>query len=314
MSDHDALVQELMAIPHALTTVATKDASNIHRLHNALARGIDELFLWGLGPDLKTGSIVPLYVTNTDHLPETERKCIRRIYATASATTAGRSFRHHVFLHRGIELSPPISFRELRDAEVLSGRDVQRAGHATKPWSEERVRRFWQLVLSKQSTLVTEVKRRFLDARDQDYVAISYAGTDWMLARRLKMWLEEGGHSVFFVTSTVAVEEHERDPLHHLLRQVFGRARVSVFVVPRHGSESEWTKLERESAIENDGHVILLERGGSGDAEQLLADLPSDAPASLHLPYPQHTAAIPHFERTLAAAVARLMKQGPTKR
>src|SRR5262245_37879640 len=120
----------------ALTTLAAKDRRYCDRLQNSLVRGRHELLYWGVGPRLRRGDIVALYVPETDFLPESEHSCIRRLYSAAADSSPGMKWKQHVFLYRRVDLNPAITYRELTETIGLSFRQIVSAGWITEPLSE----------------------------------------------------------------------------------------------------------------------------------------------------------------------------------
>jgi hypothetical protein len=242
-----------------LTTLAKDDWQYADRLQTATVRGEHELLYWGVGPELEPGDMVGLYTPDSDFLPPSERKALKRVYSVATHSTPGTYWNNHVFLYRRITIEPPLTFQDLNQGEgvEVSGLEIARAGTQRKPWPTKRAKAFWRLALRGRPYLAERVLQELQKDREND-VAISYAGEDWTQARRLMLWCTEAGINAFFVTSVGSVLSVEREPLEILLHEAFARTRVALFLVPTTGAWSEWIELELAAALNNAGSILLV--------------------------------------------------------
>ncbi len=314
----EELIEQLVGLPHAPSTVAKYDARNTHRLHNAMTRGLDEFFLWGLGPNLPAGSIVPLYVPDTVNLPKKYRMGISRIYQTASkafqqddgdgAMGGGAGFRHDVFLYKPVELPVPLPYAAFSKMPEFAGMQILNFGNAQSLWSDDTKRRFWSIVLDHAPDAEALVRTQFLDGQDNQTIAISYAGPDWVAARRMADWLRPTGASIFLITSTGELGDHEHAPLRDFLAETFRTATVSIILQPSAAFETEWTKVELGAALENQNYVYFLRRPDRKQDEVPLESRIFKPQRQVVWDIPEDSSGMPFFEKDLAGSVQSMLK------
>ncbi|WP_419906822.1 hypothetical protein [Hoeflea sp.] len=220
------MIENLCAVDHAFTTISKNDAFNWSRTHNAIMQGVDELFLTGIGPELELGSVVPLYLTKSDFIPDMYRGGVGRIYFTASPTIENSKapsardnrFNNATFLYKCLELKEKIPFAELKELGIIPhARSVQAFGHTKSKLSNDRKSALWNFIFQNDLANEQRVEELFNATRTLPKVAISYAGEDWIAARRLASWLRHYGVQSFLVTSTGSLGVLEAAVLERLL-------------------------------------------------------------------------------------------------
>lgn len=149
----------------AISTMQAHDAPIADTLLNA------STLIWGVGPALKRGAIVAIYVPQgATFLPEKERATIRYLFAVAQDTQpthAAVPWKHYVALHRRIALENPISIYDLKTDAVaqhwrLPQSNFRGVGQLNTPLTDAAKRVFWQMVLDRNQDAVPAIIERLL--------------------------------------------------------------------------------------------------------------------------------------------------------
>lgn len=150
--DAEALVSHLLSRALAISTLRGDDAQVVHSLQH------DKRLIWGVGPALRRGSIIAIYVPKSARaLPEHVRGAIAYLFSVAEdtqVTHAAIPWNHYVSLHRRIVLGVPLTLEELKSDTVtqywrLPLGNFRGAGRLKSPLSDVEARVFWQLVLDR---------------------------------------------------------------------------------------------------------------------------------------------------------------------
>jgi len=242
----------------ALTTLAATDREYCDRLQNSLVRGSHELLYWGVGPPLRRGDIVALYMPKTKFLPDSEHSRVRRLYFAAADSTPGSSWNQHVFLNRRVDLDPAITYQDLIETIGLSFRHVMAAGRMSAPLAESVSARLLSVASKRCAGGLAEFRLRAQQAKAIPKVCISYSGQDWTQAQRLKLWLDAAGLAPFFVSPAGGVLPVEEEPLRDLLISTFSSTSVVICLVPETLALSKWIQLEVSAALVHAKRLILV--------------------------------------------------------
>ena len=258
MPDTNDLVAALASRPLALTTFEKRDEGSALRYQTALVRGDDELLFWGLGPRLKVGDLVALYAPDSPFVPKHDRMAISRVYSIFRILP-GKEWPNYVYLGQPLVFDP-FRFKDLKTKIGFSSLEIRDAGSTKRAWDKARAEKFWSFIFARQPNLETTARERLLLKRRQARydVAISYAGSDWTEARRLKRWLDHEEKQTFFATSVGELDKAAEKTLPELLKSVYRESRVAVFLTPPSGFESDWISIELDAAREGGNQVILV--------------------------------------------------------
>jgi hypothetical protein len=149
----------------AISTMQAHDSPIADTLLNASA------LIWGVGPALKRGAILAIYVPKgATFLPPEDRAAIRYLFAVAQDTQpthAAVPWKHYVSLHRRTTLEHPLSIDDLRADAVarhwrLPQSNFRGVGQLNAPLDEAAKRVFWQMVLDRNPDAIPAIIERLL--------------------------------------------------------------------------------------------------------------------------------------------------------
>lgn len=254
------VLRELVARSLAVTTFAGSDAES------AFALEADQFLRWGVGPSLDTGSIVAIYAPKSARaIPQHERGVIRHLFRVARPTYPahkGYVWRNIAFLHQRASLRQAVTLEEMQDEDVITqwrlpNSSFRGAGRVKKSLTLSEAKVFWRLVgrrndLEALTGLLrlptTNVQNRPRTSNYPIDVAISYAGEDRVVAKRLTKALEATGLKVFF--DEFIPEKLFGAELFEKLADIFeNKARFCMPILSVHYTAKVWTRHELRSAF-----------------------------------------------------------------
>jgi len=282
----ERIANRLASHPFAFTTISNDDSKFGALLQDAIVRGEDELFPWGIGAKLKPGAIVALYVGNNQSLRVEERQRIRHLYSVAGASSTPRPkphWKYLVYLYRRLTLPRPLLRDELVSDPILGGyakSSFRSAGRATIPAQPEAVRAFWELVLARNWEVSERIQSRLLPSNGTSYrddVAISYASEDMGFAQRLHDELAKQGRRSFYSTTAWALDDSHKPLLSNLLSDIFASAQVCVPLISKHYVTKNWPLLELAAMLRHPMRVLAacLDEKQLGNIDVRQVDLES---------------------------------------
>jgi hypothetical protein len=170
----------------------------------------------GGGASLDVGAIVAIYAPKTaQKLPAHERGVIRHLFTVVRPThlaEPGMAWRNVVFLGQRVSLRQAVTLEELKNETVtavwkLPKTNFKAVGSLKQPLSQRERPVFWRVIANRNdlrdlaglldigATIPTLAPAKREYAFD---IAISFAGEDRVVARRLAVALRDAGLKVFF--------------------------------------------------------------------------------------------------------------------
>lgn len=288
MSKSNDVVAALAEKPIALTTFESCDYGSANRYQTSVVRGEDELLFWGLGAELNVGDLVAMYVPNSRLVPENDRMAISRVYSILHIMEKKedqcvenrqdvekkrnkkkkKKWSHYVFLSQPLVFAPFRFCRISQKLEIKSTK-IRDLGRTGEQWSDGRAQKFWSYIFRRQRYLKSQARKKLLADPTCVYdVAISYYGSDWTEARRLKRSFEHAGLRTFLVTSPGKLDVEDESALEELLEPVYKNCRVAVFLTEPPVCECEeletgeeerkrWVRFELNSAKKGSAKIFL---------------------------------------------------------
>jgi hypothetical protein len=152
IQESDELIAALCKRPLAISTLKHDDNSAAKTLLE------DDHCIWGVGPTLRRGAIVAIYIPKgTAGVPAEDRGTIRYLFSVAQDTQKTHSaipWNHYVWLYRRVKLETPLTLDEMK-ADPVVGQwrlplgNFRGVGRLKQPLTEIEKRVFWQLVLER---------------------------------------------------------------------------------------------------------------------------------------------------------------------
>jgi hypothetical protein len=161
----DDVLMHLLRRDLAISTMQSHDAPIADTLLNS------PTLIWGVGPVLKRGAIVAIYVPKgATFLPPEDRATIRFLFAVAQdtqATHAAVPWKQYVSLHRRTVLDHPLSIYDLKTSAVaahwrLPQSNFRGVGQLNTPLDAAAKRVFWQMVLERNPETIPAIIERLL--------------------------------------------------------------------------------------------------------------------------------------------------------
>ncbi len=161
----DTVLSHLLNRDLAISTMQASDAPIKDTLLNA------STLIWGIGPALKRGAIVGIYVPQgADFLPEEERATIRYLFGVAmdtQPTHAAVPWKHYVALHRRTVLEHPLTMADLKSDAVgqhwrLPRTNFRSVGQLNSPLDTPAKQVFWEMVLERNPEAIPAIIERLL--------------------------------------------------------------------------------------------------------------------------------------------------------
>ncbi len=268
----DLIIDTLLSQRLTVTTLARDDKKYGRLLQTAFVRGEDELFYWGVGPQLKRGDIVAMYVPDSKSLRPEERQRVRHLYSVAADTQrAWKAFGWNqvVFLYRRVSLVSPLYINELRKLKPLgqARASFRNAGKTLHPLGPEAARAFWRLFWRKNAELADRLETRLVCRQPtevaRDDVAISYASEDLGFSQKLYDVCLSKGLRTFYGTSAGVLDRGGQRRLIALLREVFAQATLRVALLSRYYLSKRWPLLELAAMLDDPDRVVAISVDGT---------------------------------------------------
>lgn len=155
----------LMARDLAISSMQAHDEPIADTLLNGTS------MIWGVGPALRRGSILAIYVPKgATFLPAADLASIRYLFSVAQDTQPAHAavpWKNYVSLHRRIVLDNPLGIDDLKSDEVASRwrlplSNFRGVGQLTAPLDEPARALFWQMVLDRNPEAVPAIIERLL--------------------------------------------------------------------------------------------------------------------------------------------------------
>lgn len=159
------VLSHLMQRDLAISTMQSHDAPIADTLLYASS------LIWGVGPALKRGAILAIYVPKgATFLPPEDLGTIRYLFAVAQDTQPTHvavPWKQYVSLHRRTVLDHPLTIQELKTDAVarhwqLPQSNFRGVGQLNAPLDDEAKSVFWQLVLERNPESVPAIIERLL--------------------------------------------------------------------------------------------------------------------------------------------------------
>jgi hypothetical protein len=159
------LIAALCKRPLAISTLKHDDNSAAKTLLE------DDHFIWGVGPALRRGAIIAIYIPKgASGVPVEDRGTIRYLFSVAQDTQKTHSaipWNHYVWLYRRVTLEIPLTLDEMKAGPVVETwrlplANFRGVGRLKEPLTESEKRVFWQLVLEHNPQMGSEFIKNLL--------------------------------------------------------------------------------------------------------------------------------------------------------
>lgn len=250
---------DLVARPLAISTFAGSDVAS------AIALEADQFLRWGIGPTLDVGAIVAIYAPkSSSQLPPHERGVIRHLFTVVRPTydaPKGLAWRNIVFLGQRVALRQAVTLEELKSEKVtniwaLPKTNFKYVGFLKRPLTTSEAVLFWSLVARRNDlrevarllTPQTVIQPSVPGKQYKFDIAISFAGEDRVVARRLATALKAAGVNVFF--DEFAAQKLFGADLVEKLDDIYQhKARFCMPILSANYVRKVWTRHELRSAL-----------------------------------------------------------------
>lgn len=171
ISKREQLVNSLLDRGLAISTIACEDTVSVKSLQEK------NYFFWMVGPELKAGSIVAVYIPKCEkskfhNFPSQERGkinylflCARRTFRPASKKFATSQSRNIVFLYNRIRLNNGITLNQLNNSALkYYSKNIWRLGRLSTAPNRAEINEFWNLVLDNNPNAIDVIESELLEA------------------------------------------------------------------------------------------------------------------------------------------------------